>query len=627
MMKPTVLTVLLLRLFLSAIMAQKPASRNLLMPHNVAPPHWYCGFSQESLEIILHSPEASSWVLSMDPYEQVAFVGTSKGAAENILYVNLNIGRDARPGTLNFRVKIPGKRGIRELRWTYELKPRNRQWQVQAGLNSADIMYLILPDRFANGNPANDRHPLTQPDIYSRDTLKGRHGGDLKGIHQHLDYLQELGITALWLNPVQWNNQPRESYHGYAITDHYLIDPRFGSNDEYLKLTEDMRSRKMKMVMDIIPNHTGNKHWMFENRDTGWYNAWPQFTRTNYRASVMLDPYASEHERKLNSNGWFDHHMPDLNQRNIHIDRYLTQLYLWWAEYAGLQGYRIDTYAYPDQEFMTRLCQSLLTEFPQLGIFGETWVNGMGTQAWFVQNNIRQTLNSGLPGVTDFQLLWAIQHALTNPFGWNDGLNRIYATLAEDFIYTDPFKHCIFLDNHDLTRIFTHLNGDLKKWKMGITLLLTLRGIPCIYYGTEILMEGSTHPTDALVRKDFPGGFPGDRINKFTAEGRTILEQDAFNHISKLAKLRNAEAALQDGKLMQFTGEDGTWVYFRYNSRKTFMVALNQENTSKRIRTARFAERLQGYQYLLNPIDGTRIPITEYLELPPVSAHIFELIP
>jgi len=609
------------------VSAQKTGGKNLLVPSHVAPPHWYCGFSREQLEIIIHAPQAASWVMSMEPYEQVAFTGITKGTAPDILYLSLNIGRDAQPGTLNFRVKVPAKNGLQERNWSYTLKGRNRQWQVQQGLNSADIMYLIMPDRFANGNPANDRPAEVIPDSYSRDTLKGRHGGDLKGIHDHLDYLHDLGITALWLNPVQWNDQPRESYHGYAITDHYRIDPRFGSNNDYLLLMEAMRGRQMKMVMDIIPNHTGSRHWMFLNRDTGWFNAWPQFTRTNYRAATMLDPYASEYERKLNSDGWFDHHMPDLNQRNIHVDNYLTQLYLWWVEYAGLQGYRIDTYAYPDQMFMTRLCQTLLTEYPQLGIFGETWVNGIGTQAWFVQNNIRQTLNSNLPGVTDFQLLWAMQHALTSPFGWNDGLNRVYATLAEDYVYTDPYKHCIFLDNHDLTRIYTYLNGDLNKWKMVMTMLLTLRGIPCIYYGTEILMPGSTNPTDALVRKDFPGGFPGDSSNKFKAEGRTPAEQEAFTFLRNLAQMRNAEPAFQDGKLMQFTGEEGTWVYFRYNQSKCFLIALNQEQKTKRISTARFAERLQGYNSLLNRMSGQRSSIPEYLELAPESASIFELQP
>lgn len=607
--------------------AQKSTARNQLAPNHVAPPHWYCGYSLESLEIIIHAPQAASWILSMEPYEEVAFNGTSRGASTDILYVHLNINREARPGTLNFRVKVPAKNGMQERLWSYVLKARNKQWQLQQGLNSADIMYLIMPDRFANGDPANDKHPEAIADIYSRDTLKGRHGGDLEGINEHLDYLRDLGITALWLNPVQWNDQPRESYHGYAITDHYRIDPRLGNNEDYLRLVEAMRSRQMKMVMDIIPNHTGSRHWMYLNRDTGWFNAWPQFTRTNYRASTMLDPYASAYERKLNSDGWFDHHMPDLNQRNIHIERYLRQLYLWWVEYCGLQGYRIDTYAYPDQEFMTRLCQTLLTEYPQLGIFGETWVNGMGTQAWFVQNNIRQTLNSGLPGVTDFQLLWAMQHALTSPFGWNDGLNRVYATLAEDYLYVDPYKHCIFLDNHDLTRIYTHLNGDLNKWKLGMTMLLTLRGIPCIYYGTEILMPGSTNPTDALVRRDFPGGFPGDSLNKFKEDGRSELEQDAFGFLRNLARLRNAEPAFQDGKLMQFTGEDGTWVYFRYNAKKTFMIALNQENKSRKIATARFNERLEGFQTLHHRLNGQRMPIPEFLELPPLSAAIFELEP
>jgi glycosidase len=607
--------------------AQKAGSRNSLNPNHVAPPHWYCGFSREPVEIIIHAPQAAAWVLSMEPYEDVAFHGTSRGASADILYVNLNVGRNARPGTLNFRVKVPAKNGMQERNWSYNLLARNRQWQVQTGLNSSDIMYLIMPDRFANGDPENDRHPEAIADVYSRDTLKGRHGGDLKGIGKHLDYLQDLGITALWLNPVQWNDQPRESYHGYAITDHYRIDPRLGSNQDYLQLMEAMRSKQMKMVMDIIPNHTGSRHWMYLNRDTGWFNAWPQFTRTNYRAATMLDPYASDYERKLNSDGWFDHHMPDLNQRNIHIDRYLTQLYLWWVEYCGLQGYRIDTYAYPDQEFMTRLCQALLTEYPQLGIFGETWVNGMGTQAWFVQNNIRQTLNSSLPGVTDFQLLWAIQHALTSPFGWNDGLNRVYATLAEDYLYVDPYKHCIFLDNHDLTRIYTHLNGDLDKWKMGITMLLTLRGIPCIYYGTEILMPGSTNPTDALVRKDFPGGFAGDSTNKFMAQGRTPSEQEAFLFLRSMAQLRNSEPALQDGKLMQFTGEDGTWVYFRYNTKKTFLIALNQQDKTRKIATARFNERLQGFQTMKNRLNGQRMPIPAFLELPPASAVIFELEP
>ncbi len=512
---------------------------------------------------------------------------------------------------------------MKDFIFSYELKQKSQN--TFSPITPADVTYLIFPDRFCNGDKTNDNAPLQYNEPVDRKALKKRHGGDIAGIKSKLNYLKDLGISTLWLNPVQENDQPEESFHGYAITDHYKIDPRFGSNQEYASLNQEMKKMNMKMIMDIIPNHVGHNHWMYQNFDTGWFNMRDSFVQTNFRASTIMDPYASQHEKSLNVNGAFVKTMPDYNQNNPHIVKYLNQLYLWWIEYVGLSGYRIDTYPYPDQNYMNNLCQLILSEYPKFTIYGETWVQTSAVQAAFTKNNIKGFEKNQLPGVTDFVLSWAMQEAGNKPFGWTEGLNKVYLTLIDDYLYQDPNKNCTFLDNHDLSRIYSVVNEDFNAWKRCQLMLLTLRGMPCIYYGTEILMTGTTKESDAYVRFDFPGGWPGDEKNKFKTEGRNAKENEAFNFIKTLSKYRQTQKAISEGKMTQFTGINGVYTYFRHKDGNVVMCMYSQNNEKTTVDMSRFAEMTNGFTKLKNVLTGEVINLDKTINIEAQGSMIFEL--
>lgn len=482
-----------------------------------------------------------------------------------------------------------------------------------------------MPDRFANGDPSNDIVKGTQEASINRDSMYWRHGGDIQGAINKLDYLNDLGVTAVWLNPVQENDQPKTSYHGYAITDHYKIDPRLGTNETYLKFAEETHKRGMKVVMDIVPNHIGNRHWLFRNLpEKSWVNEWKEFTRTNYRAPLAMDPYASQNELNIFHNGWFDYHMPDLNQKNPHVAKYLTQSYIWWAEYAGVDDFRIDTYAYPDQSYMAQMAADILLEYPGMNMFGEIWEHTVPVQAFFAEKyKARGNFDSKLPSVIDFQIYKAINEALTRPFSWTDGVAKIYYTLAEDGLYAHPMRNVTFLDNHDLSRFYSVVGEDIRKYKMGVGFLLTMRGIPSIYYGTEILMTGFSNP-DGWVRMDFKGGWSTDASNKFEASGRNEKENDAFNFTRKIAQWRKSNTAVQNGKMVQFIPEKSMYVYFRYDQQSTVMVIMNANEKSEPLpNAARYDEMLKGKRSGTDVINGGSINLDK-LELQPWEIKIIQ---
>ena len=597
--------------------------------YHLAPPNWYTGFKNPNLEIIAHGEEIGEYTISMKDYPGVTFKGTSKSANRHILYIHVHIDSHAKPGELEFSATPANLQDKLKKGYTfnYVLKARTPMAQQAPAIEQKDVTYLILPDRFCNGDPDNDRAPVNYNVKRDRAALKGRHGGDLAGIQSKIPYLKDLGITALWLNPVQENDQPEESFHGYAITDNYTIDPRLGTNQEYFALCEALRKENMKMIMDIIPNHVGDKHWMFTHFDTGWFNHKDSFIKTNYRAQTVMDPYASPRERSLNVDGWFVQTMPDFNQKNKHISTYLNQLYLWWAEAAKLSGYRIDTYPYPNQEYMNNLIEVLLSEFPKLTVFGETWVQTVPTQAAFCKNNIRGFEKNQLPGVTDFALTWAMHDACSKPTGWSDGLNKVYQTLSEDFLYADPGKHCTFLDNHDLSRFYSIAGENFDAWKRGISLLFLLRGLPCLYYGTEILMTGKTEPTDANVRFDFPGGWNSDPVNKFTPKGRTAKENEAFNYIRTLARLRQSHPALNGGNTRQYAAINNTYAVVRYTEKSALLGLFHQGEKLTEVNLTQYSESLRGYNKMRNVQTGELFNIPERLNLDANTSVIFELLP
>lgn len=598
---------------------------------NVAPVHWYIGFSDPELEIIVNADQISSADVEMEDYEGVEFIGKFPSANRHVAYFKVKIKPNAKPGFLVFRSKVSSIwqriRGERDFSLKFELKAR-RGSRVH-GYNNKDVLYHILPDRFANGDPSNDNSgKIKNIDFRNRASLNGRHGGDIQGIIDNLNYLQDLGVTTLLLNPVQTNDQSRESYSGFAITNHYEIDPRFGGNAKYLELIDKMKVREMKMVMDIVPNHFGSQHWMFSYFDTGWFNSWDTLTSTNHRHHTHMDLYAAPNELRTNVNGWLDRNLPDVNQKNEHMARYLNQLYLWWVEYADLSGYRIDTYAYADQDYMNALNPLLLKNFPNLGIFGETRVSRSPSQAFFVKNNIRTLSQNTLPSVTDFQMYLALNEAVTKDFSSTEGLNKIFQTLSDDFLYQNPELLVTFIDNHNLSRIYSAVGGDYSKWKMAINLLMTVRGIPCIYYGTEVLMDGTINSSEALVRKDFPGGWVGDSLNLFKAAQRAGLTKEAFDHVKYLINLRRNSPVLQSGKTLNYEGENGTYVFFRVLGKETYMIASNQMEEVRHLQLARFRDVLYNKTKFSNPETNEIIDVhgdKYYLNIPAKTTLILKV--
>lgn len=611
------ITLILSFLFITgAAVAQIPALER------VEPAFWWVGMKNPELQLIVHGKNISERSVSIN-YPGVRLTGVHKVENPNYLFVDLQISKNAAAGDFTL---LFSKKEAKNLTYKYTLKSRDTSSGRIQGVTNKDFIYLIMPDRFANGDKRNDIIKGMKETSLNRDSMYYRHGGDIQGIINHLDYLKDLGVTTLWLNPVLENDQPKTSYHGYANTENYKIDPRFGSNDLYKKLIDECHAKGMKVIKDLVHNHLGSQHWTIKDMPSkDWVHQWPSYTKSSFRDQVLFDPYAAESEKKLMTDGWFDVHMPDMNQANPYVRKYFTQSHIWWIEYAGLDGFRLDTYAYNDPEFMAEWGKEIKAEYPRFTFFAETWVHGIPNQAFFTQGNtINRGFDTELPGVTDFQCLWAINEALNGKFGWDDGITKLYTTLASDFVYQDATRNVVFLDNHDLSRFYSVVGEDINKYKSGIAWLLTTRGIPQIYYGTEILMKNFSNP-DGLVREDFKGGWAEDKINKFKAEGRTEKENDAFNFVRTLANYRKNNPVLQTGKLMQYVPENGIYVYFRYNDEKTVMVVMNSNDKEVGVSTARFSQRMATFHNAVNVISGESLSSLESIKVPAKSAVVLEL--
>jgi glycosidase len=418
---------------------------------------------------------------------------------------------------------------------------------------------------------------------------------------------------------------PNRTEHGYAFTNHYKIDPRIGGEKAYQNLIDDAHSKSMKIIQDAVYNHVGSYHFTVLNPPMkSWLNQWPNYTNTTYKDQVLFDPHASAIEKKKMSDGWFTRAMPDLNQNNPYVANFLIQHAIWTVEEFGIDGWRIDTYAYNDLDFMNRCNKALMDEYPHLTMFGETWVHGVINQSYFVQNNFNIPFKSNLQAPTDFQTLWAITDAMTKDFGWTDGINEMYTTLAQDFVYKDPMRNVIFLDNHDLSRFYSVVGEDEMKYKAALAWLLTCRGIPELYYGDEVGMTGFTSPNDGYVRKDFPGGWASDSLNKFTVSGRTAKEEKIWKYIAKLANFRKNSSAITTGKLMQFAPVKGEYVFFRYNSKQTIMTILNTAKEKINIHVENYSERTNGFTKMKNIFTGEVKPIADF-SLAPMESGVWEL--
>ncbi|HYH15678.1 MAG TPA: glycoside hydrolase family 13 protein [Flavisolibacter sp.] len=611
-------------LFVGLLTLKTTLAQNSL---NVYPTNWWVGMKQNKIQLIVHQQDSTQvfpdklTVRSSSP--ELKIVKVHQPENRRYVFVDAEISPNAKPQKVQLSFNGSGQAKT----IAYELKPRRKGkgTEYAQGVTSSDFMYLIMPDRFSNGDPSNDKVAGMIDPTFSRDSIYYRHGGDLQGVVNHLDYLQELGVTAIWLNPVIENNMPRASYHGYAFTDHYKVDPRFGGDTAYKRLINEMHKRGMKMVQDAVYNHVGTGHWFVKDQPTkDWLHQWPSYTNTTYKDQVLFDPYASKSDYKRMSDGWFVPSMPDLNHHNPYVANFLIQHALWTVEEYGIDGWRIDTYAYNDLEFMNRCNKALLDEYPKLTIFGETWVQGVPNQSYFVSNNYNLPYKSNQPGVTDFQTLWGLQDAMTKDFGWTDGVNRLYTTLAQDFVYKDPMQNVIFFDNHDISRFYSVIGEDMDKYKQSIGWLLTSRGVPQWYYGAEIGMKGFANP-DGWVRLDFPGGWPGDSVNKFVKAGRTPKEDSIFNYTKTLANYRKTASALKTGKLMQFVPEDAVYTYFRYDNNQTVMVVMNTAKEEKMVDTKRFEERFTGFTKGKDVTTGAVQELRTKWRLPAKSIWILEL--
>ncbi len=597
---------------------------------DVYPTHWWVGMKNQNLQLLIHRDRVANENVSMLPYPGVKLIKQSKVESPNYLIIDLVISSTTKPGKIIFKIdNLQSPEAVSYKTFAYELRARSSQNGITRvkGVTSEDLVYLIMPDRFSNGDPSNDRVPGMLDQTLRRDTVFNRHGGDLKGVQNHLDYLQDLGVTTIWLNPVIENDMPNRTEHGYAFTNHYKVDPRIGGDEAYTELINAIHAKGMKIIQDAVYNHVGIEHFLVKDLPSkDWLHQWPAYTNTTYKEQPLFDPYAAAVDKKRMSDGWFTHSMPDLNQNNPYVANFLIQHAIWTVEEYGVDGWRIDTYSYNDLAFMNRCNKALYDEFPKITLFGETWVHGVPNQSYFCENNYNIPYKSNLQATTDFQLLfYGIQEALTKPFGWTEGVNKLYITTAQDFVYKNPMREVIFLDNHDLPRFYSVLKEDTAKYKMAFAWLLTFRGIPQMYYGNEILMTGTTSPNDGYVRQDFPGGWAGDPSNKFTEAGRTAKENSIFNYIKRFARFRKNSTAIKTGKLTQYVPENGVYVYFRYDAGQTIMCVMNTNSTSSTIKMDRFAERAGGFTKAYDVATGVTFNLEQTLTVGPNYLLLMEL--
>lgn len=592
--------------------------------YRLFPENWWVGMKWNQVQVIIRNQESGIGQANVQlQYPGVRIQKVHRFSNANYVAVDLLIAPTAQPGKVPIRITQNGKTE----KVDFVLKPRRKGngTLFAQGVNSADLMYLIMPDRFANGDESNDRIPGMLDQTLNRDTVFNRHGGDLQGITQNLSYFNKMGVTALWLNPVLINDMKDRTEHGYAFTDHYRIDPRLGGEDAYHQLIQSAHAKGFKIIQDAVYNHVGTQHILFRDQpDSSWFNRWPSFTQTSYKDQVLFDPYASEKDKKIMSDGWFVRAMPDWNHRNKHVEIFLIQHAIWTVEEFGIDGWRIDTYAYNDLEFMNRCNAALYKEYPKLTLFGETWVHGVVNQAFFCENNLQIPFKSNLQATTDFQtLLYGIQPALNEPFGWTEGVNKLYITLTQDLLYKDPMQQVIFLDNHDIPRFYSVVGKDLKKYKMAMAWLMTCRGIPQLYYGNEVLMEGFTSPNDGYVRKDFPGGWKGDQKNAFTGSGLTAEEKDMQDYIAKLAHFRKQSTAITKGKMLQFVPKDGLYVYFRYDNNQVLMCVMNTSAKDMNVQFSDYAEMTKNFQKGTDIISNEQIGTA--FSIPAMTMKVIEL--
>lgn len=608
------------------------------------PPMWWTGMESHQLQIMVNGENIRDAVPSID-YDGVTIDSVARLDSPNYQFIYLTIDDGTKPGKMD----IEFKSGESVLKTQYELLQRDSSSDSYVGFDSSDALYLIMPDRFADGNPDNNEvDGLRNPVSVDRSNPSGRHGGDLKGIMEHLDYIQQLGVTAIWLTPVLENDMPGGSYHGYATTDYYKVDPRFGSNEEYRQLVEECHKRGIKVVMDMIFNHCGLSHpWLEDLPSRDWLNSpidmnelkantvdstggafkMPKdYKQTNFRLNTNHDPYGSKYDLGMTVDAWFTLSMPDLNQRNPHLMTYLIQNSIWWIETTKINGIRMDTYPYADMEAMARWNEAVFREYPDFNIVGESWLHSEASIAYMQSGNKFNPIDTKLRTVMDFPFLNLSRPAFSEKtMPWGEGLNRLYDHLALDFLYPKPENLLIFLDNHDTDRFLLEMPKDLSQWKQAQVFLLTSRGIPQIYYGTELLMNGNKKVTDGLIRLDMPGGFPGDKTDEFTRDGRSAIQNEAFDFISCLLNWRKGNKAVAYGETLHFMPDNGLYVYQRKAGDKKVTVIMNgSDEAVNGIDMSRYAEIMKPGDVFNDVISGKQVTIAAEMDFSPRAVLVLE---
>ena len=594
---------------------------------HIEPENWYVGMKNSSLQLMVYGKNIRDSRVSVD-YPGVKIDSLVRLDSPNYLFVYLNLS-GAKPG--NMVLNIDGKKV------NYPLKARTMSGDKRIGFDNSDVLYMLMPDRFASGRNITKPMKGLNPYVVDRSKPSLRHGGDLEGVRQYLDYFNQLGVTALWFTPVLENNLPdmnsQSSYHGYATTNYYRVDPRFGTNEDYARLVAEAHAKGLKVVMDMIFNHCGYDHpWVKDMPSKDWFNTpeWMKkgdsyYLQTSYKLTPVLDPYASKVDKRETVDGWFVRSMPDLNQKNPHVMTYLIQNSEWWIETVGIDGIRMDTYPYADRKAMSQWMKILNEEYPNFNTVGETWVTEPAYTAAWQKDSKLSKVNSYLKTVMDFSFYDKInlaKHEETD--AWWKGLNRIYNSLCYDYLYENPSSVMAFIENHDTDR-FLENGKDTLALKQALALLLTINRIPQLYYGTEVLMNGTKEVTDGNVRCDFPGGFAGDKHNAFTAEGRTKAENSMFNWLSKLLKWRRNNMVITKGKQIQFIPYKGVYVIARQWNDQTILTILNGTSQAVTLPLDRYAEVIGNHQEAKDVISGRKVKLGSELQLKARDTKVIEL--
>ena len=577
----------------------------------VEPSFWWSGMAETELQLMVSGDNIADYVPAVtSKHVTIREVVTLENRNYQLIYLDLT-------GAVPESFDLVFTNGKKKLTVPYELKERNPERLAIESFGPSDVLYLIMPDRFANGDPTNDQIAMRTEYKVDRNDPNARHGGDLKGISDRLGYLADLGVTAIWLNPVLENDMKGGSYHGYATTDYYRVDPRFGSNEEYKNLISATHEKGMKVVMDMIFNHCGSDHpWLTEVPSPDWFNNLEEYVQTSHMKEMYFDPYASEYDKSKMVDGWFVPTMPDLNQRNRHVAKYLIQNSIWWIEYSGVDGIRQDTYPYADYDMMVEWIEAVEKEYPHYNIVGEAWLNNpIGTAFWQKGSPLNPN-DTQLKSVMDFRFMGLSHSAFfEETTEWNGGLHGIYDHMTYDFIYPDIYNVLRFLDNHDTDRFLKEYPQELSGWKQAVTFLLTMPGTPQIYYGTELLMHGNKSKHDGYVRLDVPGGWPGDEVDHFTREGRDAIQNEAFDYLSKLLHWRQNNEVIALGGMKHYVLQKGVYLYERFLGDDKVLVFMNGTTNEVTINLDRYAESIKGLNSVKDFLSGKTVTLGETLTL------------